>query len=173
MPTGLGEGVQAVPRRAPAGSRGSGFDIPFRGSDEKPKKAINVSVRVKFWRSSDERKEKLMSVEENKSLVRNLLEDVYCRGVNKLDDYVAEDYVDHSKIRSREGLKKALADHQATFSPSCVIEQIIGEGDMVAVAARFTLRKKGAPDKTFSITSILRIEKGKVVEAWPHSDIFF
>ena len=114
-----------------------------------------------------------MGIEENKALVHRLLVDVFCGDVNKLDDYVAEDFVDHSKIGNREGLRKVVTEYQAAFSPSCTIERMIGEEDEVAVAARFTLRRKGAPDKSFSVTSIYRIARGKVVEAWPHSDYFF
>jgi predicted SnoaL-like aldol condensation-catalyzing enzyme len=114
-----------------------------------------------------------MAVEENKALVRHLLEDVFCNNVDKLDDYVAADFVDHSKIGNREGLRKVLTEFQSTFSQSCTIERIIGEEDDVAVAARFTLHRESAPEKSFSVTSIYRIAEGKVVEAWPHSDYFF
>jgi predicted SnoaL-like aldol condensation-catalyzing enzyme len=118
-------------------------------------------------------KEKAKAVAENKILVKRLLDEVYCGDADKLDDYVAEQYVDHSKIKNREGLRKVLTEYQATFDRSCTIERILGENDNVAVAARITLSRNGTPQRTYSVTSIYRIENDKIVEAWPHSDAFF
>jgi predicted SnoaL-like aldol condensation-catalyzing enzyme len=110
-----------------------------------------------------------MSTEENKELVRRWNEE----GVTRPDKHKAflhEAYTVHSGSEGRwptyggrdaleAHLREYLADHP-TFA--VVLDDIIAEGDMVAVRA--TLMEEGRP--TDNHMAFYRIADGKIVEDW-------
>jgi predicted SnoaL-like aldol condensation-catalyzing enzyme len=115
-----------------------------------------------------------MTPEENKQLIRQLIEEVYVGDVCRLDDFIADDYVDHAKWKTREGLRKTLsAIHKAYPERKSLIEVMFAADDKVAVHLRFIMTGSGKKQETITETLIFRIDKGKVVEHWGNSDSFF
>ena len=115
-----------------------------------------------------------MLLEENKALLRSLVEAENKRNLALLDELMAPDYVDNAiQLRSREEYKQmqtivgnAFPDFHET------IEDITAEGDKVWVRFKATGTHKGeyrgiAPtDKKFTLTGVLiyRIVNGKIAE---------
>ena len=132
-----------------------------------------------------------MSLEENKTLVRRWI-DAYNQhftldSVNEftqafsdsVDEFLAQDYVDHTNQVSPEGLKqlftiafKAFTDYHET------IEDIIAEGDKVWVRIKATGTNTGewmgfAPTGkkiTAKNVDTYRISNGKLAEYWSVHD---
>jgi C-1 hydroxylase len=81
-----------------------------------------------------------LSLEENKALVRKVIEDVINQqNLDLLDDLSAPDYVDHTHQLSLEGVKhfmnmifEAFPDWHET------IEDIIAEGNKVWIRVKYT-----------------------------------
>ncbi len=115
--------------------------------------------------------------EQNKELVRELVESVYGRELARLDEFVAETYVDHSRWGDREGLRRMLAQFKTAYPDiEFVVEDIVAEGNRVAARIRATYngnKKRRHREKTMRATAIFRIDEGKVVEHWGHSDSFY
>jgi len=120
-----------------------------------------------------------MSLEENKAIVRKFIEAYNKRNLDLIDDFVAQDYVDHTNQVDREGLKqlfnmglKAFPDWHET------IEDIIAEGDKVWVRLSYTGTHRGeflglaATGKkiTSRAVDIYRIVNGKLAEYWNVTD---
>jgi steroid delta-isomerase-like uncharacterized protein len=127
-----------------------------------------------------------MSAEENKTLVRRLLErlrDGWSPEV--IEEFFAPDYKRHlnpttaplTRVEQRaraNKLRAAFPDATAT------LEDILAEGDRVAY--RLTIRGthrdafRGIPPTgkhvTVSFTAIVRIEDGRLVEEWGGLDLF-
>jgi steroid delta-isomerase-like uncharacterized protein len=124
-------------------------------------------------------------LEQNKALVRRLMEEVWNRGsLAAADELVAGDYVGHSSPAGSEthgtpgykrffaGLRRAFPDFRVT------VEDQIAEGDRVV--CRWTARAThqgeyaGIPPSgkqgVVTGTSTFRIADGKVVECWTNSD---
>ncbi len=124
------------------------------------------------------------NLEENKSIVRGYLEEVWNKkNPAELERFIAPDYVRHceamppplQEIQGVEGLKQM---YSMTIA-SCPdwdeqIEILSAEGDKVAYLSRATATQTGhfgpfpASNKSFSVTiiGIHRIEKGKIAETW-------
>jgi len=118
-----------------------------------------------------------MSVEENKEVVRRLIEEVWNQGkADVIDELIAPDFVHHgSGIRGREGHRKLLADVKAILPDVHeTVEHIIGEGDLVANRCLCTGTPRsewlGLPPTgkqvKWSITVLNRIVDGMVAEIW-------
>jgi predicted ester cyclase len=122
-----------------------------------------------------------MSLEENKAIVRGFIEAYNKRNLDLIDNFVAPDYVDHTRpqIRGLASLKqlinmglKGVPDWHET------IEDIIAEGDKVWVRLAYTGTHTGemfglAPTgKKITATSvdIYRIVNGKLAEYWNVTD---
>ncbi len=121
-----------------------------------------------------------MSLEENKAIVRRFIEAYNKQNLDSLDEFVAQDYVDHTnKIQGLEGLKqlmsmgiKGVPDWHET------IEDIIAEGDKVWVRLGYTGTHTGemfgiAPTGnkiTAKAVDIYRIVNGKLAEYWNVTD---
>jgi steroid delta-isomerase-like uncharacterized protein len=122
---------------------------------------------------------------EGAELIRRFYDEMFSEGnLDKLDELVADDVVDHEEglpgqPEGKEGvaffvnaMRGAFSDMKATIDPS------VEGGDMAA--ARVTLRGKhtgewmGIPasDKSFEIEGIdiIRIEDGKCAEHWGVTD---
>ncbi len=122
--------------------------------------------------------------EENKAIVRRLLEEAYSTGnLAVVDEIIAPDYV-HTGNSGRivtgiEFIKQQITIERTIFPDLRVtIEEMIAEGDKVV--ARWTLRGthqgewRGIPPTGKEVTStgvdIHRIVGGKIVEDWRKRD---
>ena len=127
-----------------------------------------------------------MSAEENKALVRRLLESV--RGgwtPDVIEQFFAPSYRRYlnptTPPLTREGQRDRANRLRAAFpDATATLEDILAEGDRVAY--RLTIRGthrhafQGIPPTgkhvTVSFTAIVRIEDGRLVEEWGGLDLF-
>jgi serine phosphatase RsbU (regulator of sigma subunit)/predicted ester cyclase len=127
-----------------------------------------------------------MSAQENKGVVRRLIEEVYNRGnLDIADELLAPDYVDHTwppgKYAGREGLKRSVAKQRAASSDLHTnIEEQIAEGDKVVSwvissgthdRERFLGLAPTGERMTMKHIFISRVVEGKIVEVWGVGDI--
>jgi steroid delta-isomerase-like uncharacterized protein len=123
--------------------------------------------------------------EENKAIVRRQEEEIFTQGnLDAADEIYARNYVGHDPtnpedIRGLEAAKQAAADYREAFPDLQVtIEDLVAEGDKVAIRVRFRGTHQGglegiAPtgrqvDSTGIVIS--RIEGGKIAEDWANFD---
>ena len=123
-----------------------------------------------------------MSLEANKAIVRHFIEAYNNRSLDYLeliDNFVAPDYIDHSKNIGREGLKQLFIMGLEAFPDwHETIEDIIAEGDKVWVRLTYTGTLKGefmglpSTGKKIASTAvdIYRIINGKLAEYWNVTD---
>ena len=125
-----------------------------------------------------------MSIEENKELVRRFYEEIDKGNLDALDEFVAEDYLDHSPppfpglAHGREGVKQAFRLFWEATPGTHEIEDQIAESDKVVT--RLTARGvhkgdlPGIPATgnplTMTATVIHRIENGRLAEKWSDKD---
>ncbi len=124
-----------------------------------------------------------MSVEENKAMVRRVIEEAINKGnLAIIDDIMAPNYVYHfpgMKIEGPEGFKQFATMMRTAFPDlNVTVDEVIGEGDLAA--ARVTLRGtlKGefmgqAPTHkkmVFKEAVFVYFEGGKEIEAFPYAD---
>jgi C-1 hydroxylase len=117
-----------------------------------------------------------MVLEENKAIVRKVVEAANKRNLDLMNEIIAPDFVDHKRqLQGLEALKQWAAMIYKSFSDFHeTIEAIIAEGDKVWVRLKITGTHTGeflglAPTgKKFTETSvdIFRIVNGKLVEGW-------
>lgn len=126
-----------------------------------------------------------MSEEENKALVRRLLEEVYNRGnLDAAEELVAQDYVRHGgpadRVSGPEGYKGAISALRSAFPDyELTIEDLVAEGDKVVTryAERGTHRGEFmglAPEgKRVEVTGIgvQRVSGGRLAEEWVEADL--
>ena len=122
-----------------------------------------------------------MSVEENKALIRRLVEEGWTNP-DTLDEIVAADFVTFGGARGLDALKQFLSSVLTGFPDTrWVIEDIIAEGEKVVVRFKFsgthTGEWQGIPPTnkhvSFDAAHTYRIAGGKVAEAlWRQSDSF-
>jgi steroid delta-isomerase-like uncharacterized protein len=126
-----------------------------------------------------------MSTEENKELVRRFYEEIDKGNLDAMDEFVAEDYIDHSPppfpgfAHGREGLKQAFRLFWEATPGTHEIEDQIAESDKVVT--RLTARgvQKGdlpgipATGNPFTMTATVvhRIEDGRLAEKWSDKDV--
>lgn len=122
--------------------------------------------------------------EENKALLRRMLDALNRRDLDVVDEVVADDVVirgTEGEIRGRDALKADTAKYLGAFPDLTVaLEDLIAEGDRVV--ARTTVRGthtgelEGIPPTGRAVevadVDIYRIQEGKVVEAWYQFDRF-
>jgi steroid delta-isomerase-like uncharacterized protein len=117
-----------------------------------------------------------MSLEENKSIVRTWIEAYNKHSLDSFDEFIAQDFFDHTNQVDREGLRqlfnmgfKGFPDWHET------IEDIIAEGDRVWVRLTYTathtgeffgLAPTGKKITGMSSIDIYRIANGKLAEYW-------
>jgi predicted ester cyclase len=125
-----------------------------------------------------------MSAEENKTVVRQFIEEVFNqRNVDAIDTYMTADYVDHvippGIPPTREGFKQFIGMFLAAFPDfHYTIEDEVAEGDKVVsrLSARGTqpgeLLGRPATGKhaTWSEIHIGRMAGGQLVEHWGSID---
>ena len=115
-----------------------------------------------------------MSTETNKAIARRFFEEVYNkRNLAVIDQLLAPDIVNHSTgVRGLESVRLVMTSGLAKYPDVRVIfEDFIAEGDKVAIRGtdHFTDPSSG---KKVSLPwiEIVRIEEGKLAEAWYQSD---
>jgi len=114
-----------------------------------------------------------MSLSQNKTIVRELVEKVYSGDVDKLDDLVRTDYVDHSRWHDRDGLRRVIKAFKGAYPRiEFSVRDIFAEDDKVAARIRCNCEESGH-EKVIHSIAIFRLADGKVVEHWGHSDSFF
>jgi len=113
-----------------------------------------------------------MSLEENKAIIRKMVEVFNKKDLAVIDEFVDEfmalDFVDHSsKVQGRENAKQGYRLVLKDFPDlHRTIEDIIAEGDKVWFLEKITgTASSGKKMDTTSLT-ILRIVNGKFVEGW-------
>lgn len=125
-----------------------------------------------------------MSAEENKAVVRRLLQEVWARGRTELlPDLVSEDVRDENPIPGQpcglEGQRWATETIRSAFSDMTIkLEDLIAEGDYVTDhwtgTGKHTGSFMGMPPsgRTFNITGsdLLRFSRGKIVQMWHVED---
>jgi steroid delta-isomerase-like uncharacterized protein len=124
-----------------------------------------------------------MSVEDNKVLAERFVEEVFNQGrIETVDELVSEQFVRHGlgrMTRGRQVIKDYVPVIRSAFPDFHVtIEDALGEGDKVAHRQTHTGTHLGefagvaATGRRMETTeiSILRIEGGKIAEAWVNVD---
>ncbi len=117
----------------------------------------------------------------NKELVATVFEVVETGDLDRLDEYIANDYVRHCQatpdveVTSLEGLKEFLVrDRETVPNPKLTVTRLIAEDDLVAFWATYSGIQEG-PMGPFPATGKLleldmagmhRIDGGKIVETW-------
>jgi steroid delta-isomerase-like uncharacterized protein len=119
-----------------------------------------------------------MSLEENKTVIRKMIEAINKQNLSSLDELIATDFVYHMPVEQIQGLEvmkqdieeeiKAFPDWHET------IEDILAEGDKVCFRVKLTGTHTGeyyglAPTGkkiTYTAVAICRIVDGKIVEGW-------
>lgn len=119
-----------------------------------------------------------MSSEENKVVIRKVIDAVNTQNLASLDELIAPDFVYHTstqQIRGLEIMKQGIMEELQSFPDLHVtIEDIMAEGEKVCVRLRETATHKTpfrglAPTGkklTYTVMTIWRIVEGKVVEGW-------
>jgi steroid delta-isomerase-like uncharacterized protein len=126
-----------------------------------------------------------MSTEQNKALVRQMVEEVFNRGnISLADKFLAPDFVEHEQLppgvpSGREGVKQLTAMFRSVFPDfKATIDDMIAEGDKVVIRQTWTGTQKGefmgipptGKRVSFGVIDIIRIADGKFVEHWGQMD---
>jgi len=125
-----------------------------------------------------------MSTEENKALVRRFYEAIDKGDLDAMDEFVAEDYVDHNPPPfpfppGRVGLKESFKLFWEATPGHHVIEDQIAEGDKVVTRLTAYGKQEGdlpgipatGNDMEMTATVIHRIADGRLVEKWSDKDV--
>jgi predicted ester cyclase len=123
-----------------------------------------------------------VSIEQNKALIRRIIEAVNRDDLALVDDLFAADYVDHSRPDQPPGPagpKQFFALARAAFPDlTATIDELIAEGDTVVVRGTIRGTHRGdflgiAPTGkpvTLSLIDINRIRGGRLAERWAVQD---
>lgn len=125
-----------------------------------------------------------MSTEENKAVVRRLIEEAWNKGnLAVVDEILSSNYVLHIDApgaKDREGYKQAISMYRAAFPDfRFTLEDMIANGDKVVIRTAMSGTQKGeimgmAPTGkklTMTAISIRRFEGGKIVEEWVETNM--
>jgi predicted ester cyclase len=140
---------------------------------------------VSLWgREPEERRS--MSSEQNKAIVRRLLEEPWKGDLRVIDELVDRKYVGYDPslpepLRGPEGFKENISTYRAAYSDARItVDDQIAEGDKVAT--RWTGRGKHDGDLmgigptgkqvTVSGLTLSRLANGKVIEEYTNWDTF-
>ena len=127
----------------------------------------------------------MMSVEENKAIVRKYLDEAWNkRNVGILDELMADNYARYlpgqDKPLDREGQKQRIAGfHRAMPNLVFLVDDLFAEGDRVVFRVMIRGTHQGtfmgvAPTgKEITVTAIdiARLENGKIVDHWGQMDM--
>ena len=119
--------------------------------------------------------------EQNKAVIRRVLEAMNSRQLDGLDDLIAPDVVRHCPatpgvdVRSLNQLKEFLRQDAEVFPDNTqTITHLVAEGDLVAVWATYEGTQKGPMGPfppsgiraRFDFGAVFRVENGKITEWW-------
>ena len=125
-----------------------------------------------------------MTPDESKDLIRRFYEEIGKGNIDAMDQFVAEDYIDHNPApfvaaTGLQGLKQSFKIFEKATPGYHIIEDQIAEGDKVVT--RLTSIGKhdgdlpGAPrtgnDMKMTSITIHRIANGKLAEKWSEKDM--
>jgi steroid delta-isomerase-like uncharacterized protein len=127
-----------------------------------------------------------MSIEDNKALVRQMVEETFNKGdIGAVDKFLAPDFAEREELpaglpRDREGVKQLTIMLRSAFPDlKATVEDVVAEGDKVVVRQTWTGTHTGGEfmgvpptGKAVSIgvIDIIRIGGGKFVEHWGQID---
>lgn len=126
-----------------------------------------------------------MSTEQNKAIVRKMVEEIFNRGnISRTDEFFAPDFVEHEELPpgmppGREGVKLMTTMFRSAFPDfNATIADIIAEGDKVVIRMTWSGTQKGefmgvpptGKSVSFGVFDIIRIAEGKFVEHWGQMD---
>ena len=124
-----------------------------------------------------------MSLDENKAIVRRFVDEIFVHGrPETIDELLADDFVAHtwpSTGHPKDDLKQATERaHGALTNPRFTIDDMIAEGDRVAVRLTTGATQTGpfmgmpASGKSYEISEIhiFRLRDGMLVEHWHEFD---
>lgn len=126
-----------------------------------------------------------MSTEQNKALVRQMVEEIFNRGNTGLaDNFLAPDFVEREELppgipRDREGVKQLTTIFRSAFPDLKVtIDDLVAEGDKVVIRATWSGTQRGefmgvpptGKSVSFGVIDIVRIAGDKFVEHWGQVD---
>ena len=122
-----------------------------------------------------------MTTDENKALVRRFIQEVFEEGsLDTVDELVAHDFIGHTWGNAdKAGLRQAMGRvAKALADAHFEVDDIIAEGDRVAVRVTATARQVGTfmglPPSGRSYTigeiHIFRVRGGQIVEHWHEFD---
>ena len=126
-----------------------------------------------------------MSTEQNKALVRQMVEEIFNRGnMSRADEFLAPDFVEREELppgipRDREGVKQLTTMLRSAFPDfKATIDDIVAEGDKVVIRQTWSGTHKGefmgvpptGKSVSFGVIDIIRIAGGKFVEHWGQMD---
>ena len=126
-----------------------------------------------------------MSTEQNKALVRQMVEEVFNRGnTSVVDKFMAPDFVEREELppgipRGREGVEQMVTMFRSAFPDfKFTIDDLVAEGDKVVIRSTWSGTHKGefmgipptGKRVSFGVIDILRMAEGKCVEHWGQMD---
>jgi len=127
-----------------------------------------------------------MSTEQNKALVREMVEEIFNRGnIDRADDFLAPDFAEREELPpglpgGREGVKQLTTMLRGAFPDlEATIDDLVAEGDKVVIRQTWTGTHTGgdfmgipATGKRASVgvIDIIRVADGKFVEHWGPMD---
>jgi steroid delta-isomerase-like uncharacterized protein len=122
-----------------------------------------------------------MTIEENKALARRFINEVFEEGrIEAVDELCADDFIGHTWGNAdRNGLREAMARvAKGLADVRFVVDDMIGEGDQVAVRLTASARQVGevmgmpVSGRTYEIGEIhiFRVRDGNLVEHWHQFD---
>ena len=126
-----------------------------------------------------------MSTEQNKVLVRRMVEEIFTQGkTSQADEFLAPDFVEHEELppgipSGREGVKQLTNMFRTAFPDfRATIDDIVAEGDKVVIRQTWSGTHKGefmgvpptGKSVSFGVIDIIRIVGGKFVEHWGQMD---
>ena len=111
-----------------------------------------------------------MDVDRNKQQMRKIVEVFATGDVAKVDQLVADDYIDHqgisgNPIRGREGFRTVVESARRFSSPRVTVEEMLAEGDLVAARLRWRWTEPATAQGRETI-DIMRFEDGVAAEHW-------
>jgi steroid delta-isomerase-like uncharacterized protein len=123
--------------------------------------------------------------EENKAVVRRLIEEVWNNGnLDAIDELVASDHVDHDPGREGtpggpEGMRAFVQMYRSAYPDThLAIGEIVADGDLVAMTWTATGTHQGElmgippSGKSVKVSGMGmdRVRDGKIVESWSNYD---
>jgi ketosteroid isomerase-like protein len=116
-----------------------------------------------------------LTLEQNKSLVRRMLNWWVSGDVSVIDETNAQDVVVHEsggrEVRGRDANKERLSFFINSFSDRTItIDDVIAEGDRVAVRYSWSGLSSAKRQVNSKTIAIYRIADGKIAEEWEEHD---